>query len=209
MFCKPCLIVLAAAASVPFLAAAKPATTPSAAKVSARATETWKIDSVHSMALFRVQHLGAGMFWGRFDDVQGTVTTNGDQVGFDVVIDPATVSSGNDGLNNHLMSPDFFSAKEFPQMTFKSVKSEKTGTNMWTVTGDLTMRGVTKPVTAMIEMTGRADMGKGERVGFEATFTVDRAEFGMTYGVDKGAIGKDVRVIVGLEAVGKAPEGKI
>lgn len=209
MFCKPCLIVLAAAASIPFFAAARPTPISAVEPVSARAAETWKIDSVHSMALFRVQHLGAGMFWGRFDDVQGSITTNGDQVGFDVMIDPASVSSGNDGLNGHLMSPDFFSAKEFPQMTFKSGTSEKIGSNMWKVTGDLTMRGVTKPVTAMIEMTGRADMGKGERVGFEATFTVDRAEFGVTYGVDKGAIGKDVRVIVGLEAVGKAPEGKI
>jgi polyisoprenoid-binding protein YceI len=208
MFCKPCLIVLAAVASVPFFAATKPAAVSASAPVIAQAAETWKIDSVHSMALFRVQHLGAGMFWGRFDDVQGTITTNGDQLGFDVVIDPATVSSGNDGLNNHLMSPDFFSVKEFPKMTFKSGTSEKTGTSMWKVSGDLTMRGVTKPVTATIEMTGRADMGKGERVGFEATFTVDRGEFGMSYGVDKGAIGKDVRVIVGLEAVGKTAESK-
>lgn len=88
-------------------------------------------------------------------------------------------------------------------MTFKSTKATRGADGMWEVTGDLTMHGVTKPVTAKVEMTGRASM-RDERVGFEATFTVDRSQFGMDYGVGKG-IGKDVRVIVGLEATMAEP----
>ena len=163
------------------------------------ASETWSVDDIHSMALFRIQHMGAGMFWGRFDGVTGSITTSTDSVSFDITIDASSVSSGNDKLNGHLKSPDFFSVKEFPTMTFKSTKATRGADGIWEVAGNLTMHGATKPVTAKVEMTGRANMG-GERIGFEATFTVDRSQFGMTYGADKGAIGKDVRVIVGLEA---------
>ena len=166
---------------------------------SPAASESWTVDDIHSMAMFRIQHKGAGMFWGRFDGVTGSITTSADSVAFDITIDVASVSSGNDKLNGHLKSPDFFSVKEFPTMTFKSTKATRGADGMWEVAGDLTMHGVTKPVTAKVEMTGRANMGD-ERIGFEAAFTVDRSQFGMTYGADKGAIGKDVRVIVGLEA---------
>jgi len=155
------------------------------------------------MAMFRVQHLGAGMFWGRFDNVTGTISTTGataDTLAMNISIDTASVSSGNSKLDGHLKSPDFFSVKEFPAMTFKSTKAEKGADGMWLVTGDLTMRGMTKPITAKVECTGRAKMGKEERIGFEATFTVERSQFGVNYGVDKGAIGNNVGVIVGLEA---------
>jgi polyisoprenoid-binding protein YceI len=70
---------------------------------------------------------------------------------------------------------------------------------MWDVAGDLTMHGVTKPIAAKVEMVGMSDGRRGKVAGFEATFTVDRSEFGMSYGVEQGGIGKDVRVIVGLE----------
>ena len=162
------------------------------------------------MALFRVQHMGAGMFWGRFDGVTGTITTGEGSVAFDVTIDTGSVSSGNDKLNGHLKSPDFFSVKEFPTMTFKSTRAVRGADGMWDVTGDLTMHGVTKPVTAKVEQTGRMKGRGGEAIGFEAIFTVDRSQFGMNYGVEKGAIGKDVRVIVGLEAQASdgAPKSK-
>lgn len=201
MSLKTCLVTTVLFAPAMLLASLGDA---APAASAARASETWTVDDVHSMALFRVQHMGAGMFWGRFDGVSGTITTSGsDSLAFDITIDVASVSSGNDKLNGHLKSPDFFSVKEFPSMTFKSTKATRGADGMWDVTGDLTMHGVTKPVTAKVEMTGRASM-RDERVGFEATFTVDRSQFGMDYGVGKG-IGKDVRVIVGLEATMAEP----
>lgn len=210
MPCKFCIAALITIAPLTLLAANQPA--PSADKETKQAASdarTWKVDDVHSMALFRVQHMGAGMFWGRFDDVSGTVTTSGagpDSLAFDITIDPASVSSGNEKLNGHLKSPDFFSVKEFPTMKFKSTSASRGADGMWTVAGDLTMHGVTKPITAKVEMTGMSKGRGGDSAGFEATFTVDRSQFGMNYGVEKGAIGKDVRVIVGIEA--QASDGK-
>ena len=85
------------------------------------------------------------------------------------------------------------------QFTSKSAK-KAAGENMLQVAGDLSMHGVTKPVTAMVELTGVSDM-MGGRAGIEAIFTVKRSDFGMTYGVDKGAIGDEVRVLVNLEGI--------
>ena len=202
MFCKICVTTLALIAPLTLIAAAdKTTSTPASAPAGGAQSQTWTVDDVHSMALFRVQHMGAGMFWGRFDGVTGTIMTSGsDSIAFDITIDAGSVSSGNDKLNGHLKSPDFFSVKEFPSMTFKSSKAVRGADGMWDITGDLTMHGVTKPVTAKVEQTGRMKGRGGEAIGFEATFTVDRSQFGMNYGVEKGAIGKDVRVIVGLEA---------
>jgi len=84
-------------------------------------------------------------------------------------------------------------------MTFKSTAARKTGDRSYDVDGELTMLGVTKPITVRMEFCGMADMGRGPKAGFEAQFTVKRSEFGMKYGVEKGAIGDEVRVVVGLE----------
>lgn len=164
--------------------------------------QVFTIDDVHSVALFRVHHLGAGQFWGRFNDVSGNFAFEqgkAEGLRFDVTIKTESVDSGNADLDKHLRSPDFFSTKDFPAMTFKSTKATKTGEGTFDVAGELTMRGVTKPVTAKVEFCGMRDMGRGPKAGFEATFTVKRSEFGVNYGVEKGAIGDDVKVIVGLE----------
>jgi polyisoprenoid-binding protein YceI len=172
----------------------------------AKGPVTCSIDDVHSMAMFRVQHMGAGAFWGRFNDVDGSFTfTPGtaDGMKFDVAIKTESVDSGNDKLNQHLRSPDFFASKDFPSMTFKSTGVKMVDATHYAVSGDLTLHGVTKPITANVEFVGMADGGKGARAGFEATFTIKRSDFGMKYGVDKGAIGDEVRVVVGLEGTSK------
>ncbi len=202
MFCKPCLIAATAFGSISLFAAMAPAPQAAPTAATAATATTWTVDDVHSMAMFRVQHNQAGMFWGRFDAVAGTVTTSGagpDALAFDITIDVDSVSSGNDKLNAHLKSPDFFDAKTFPKMVFKSTKSSRGENGLWDVSGDLTIHGVTKPVTAKVEMVGSSKGKRGMAAGFEATFTVDRSQFGMSYGVEQGGIGKDVRVIVGLE----------
>lgn len=171
-------------------------------QVSTAAT-SWKIDDTHSMVLFRVQHFGAGMFWGRFDGVTGSISTSGNPMQtltMNVTIDTNSVSSANENLDGHLRSPDFFSVKEFPTMTFVSASAKKINGDMWEVTGDLTMHGVTKIITTNVEMTGQSESARGKKIGFETTFTIDRSQFGMTYGIEKNSIGKSVRIIVALEA---------
>ena len=188
-----------------------PAVAPTVAPTTAQTTQNksaadatvWKIDDTHSMGLFRVQHSGAGMFWGRFDGVTGIITTSGiptATLALDVSIDTNSVSSANKDLDGHLRSPDFFSVKEFPTMTFISTSSKKLPNNMWEVSGNLTMHGVTKSITTNVEMTGQAESPRGKKIGFEAVFTIDRSEFGMSYGVEKNAIGNSVRITVALEA---------
>jgi len=164
----------------------------------------YMIDGVHSKALFRVQHLGAGRFWGRFNDVSGTVLFDrGVEIRMDVAIRTESVDSGNKDLDKHLMSPDFFNAKEpaCATMMFKSSGCAMGDKGIYMVTGDLTIHGVTKQVTVPVEFTGAADMGQGARAGFETTFSIKRSEYGMNWGVEKGMLGDEVRITVALEGV--------
>jgi len=178
-------------------------TTPVATATATVPAMVWKIDDTHSMGLFRVQHFGAGMFWGRFDGVTGTITTSGtpiENISFNVTIDTNSISSANKDLDGHLRSPDFFSVKEFPEMNFKSTSAKKLEGNMWEVAGTITIHGITRPHVVQMELTGQSESARGKKIGFETIFTIDRSEFGMTYGIEKNAIGKNVRIIVALEA---------
>lgn len=198
----------AAALAVPSilvaLALAPRQATPAATPIPDKAAGTFKIDRVHSSCNFRVEHLAASMFWGRFDDVNGSITYTPGSTGsleFDIRIPVASVHGGDDKLDNHLRGPDFFNAKEFPEMTFKSTKATPAGGRMWKVEGDLTLLGVTKPITAMIEWIGFSEPRGKKLIGFEASFTITRSDFGMDYQVDQGGLGDEVSIIVGLEAV--------
>ncbi|MBL9141125.1 MAG: YceI family protein [Phycisphaerae bacterium] len=169
---------------------------------STNGAQVCKVDETHSLALFRVHHLGASQFWGRFNDVDGSFTfTPGTAEGmkFDIAIKTESVDTGADKLDQHLRSPDFFAAKDFPTMTFVSKSAKKTGENTYDLSGDLTIRGTTKPIVAKLEYTGTGEFGMGKKSGFEATFTIKRSEFGVSYMLDKGALGDDVRVVVCLE----------
>jgi len=189
------------------LAAAPQNASPRSGNAQAGTAATYAIDSVHSTALFRVQHLGAGQFWGRFNDIEGTFAyaESGDAMpSFDVTIKTESVDTNNGKLDNHLRTPDFFNAKEYPEMTFTSSRVQKAQGDLYKVTGDLTIRGVTKTITADIEWTGASDFGPqagGARCGFEASFTIDRGLFNVSYGLDNGALGREVKVIVALEGV--------
>ena len=173
---------------------------------SAQAAKTFDIDAVHSTAIFRVLHRGAGQFYGRFNDVTGTIDYAPDSktgLSFDISIDVNSVDTANDNLDGHLKSPDFFNALDFPAMTFRSMQAELVKPNVYRVTGELSMHGVTKTLTVDMERTGLASGRRGEMVGFETVFTVKRTEFGMAYGVESGSLGDDVRIIVALEAIAK------
>ncbi|MCG3131254.1 MAG: Protein YceI [Phycisphaerae bacterium] len=166
--------------------------------------ESFTIDAVHSKALFRVHHLGAGMFYGRFNDVTGTIVFDGASAAgpqFDVSIAAGSVDTGNDKLDGHLKSPDFFNVAEHPKLTFKSKSAKKVGDKTYEVSGDLTIHGVTKPLTAQVDWTGTAEGRGGKRCGFETVFTIKRSEFGMTYMIEGGGLGDEVRVIVSLEGM--------
>ncbi len=164
---------------------------------------TYEIDTAHSMILFRAKHNNVSYNYGRFNEFTGKITTDEfasmGMVEFEVK--SASVDTGNEKRDQHLRSSDFFSAKQFPVITFKSTKvSAKEGEeDVLEVTGDLELHGVKKSITVDVEITGRAKGKDGESlIGFESIFTIKRSEFGMTYGM--GPVSDDIRLIVSIEA---------
>jgi len=162
--------------------------------------EAFSVDPVHSTAIFKAHHLGAGMFYGRFNDVTGTIDVVNDLPVFDVSIDIDSVDTNSTKLDGHLKSPDFFNSVEFPAMTFKSKSAKKIGDEIYEVVGEITIHGVTKPLTVRMAKTGQVTNRRGEMVGYETEFTITRSEFGMVYGIEGGALSDEIKVIVALEA---------
>jgi polyisoprenoid-binding protein YceI len=161
---------------------------------------SFQVDSVHSTSIFRAHHFGAGMFYGRFNDVTGTIDIVEGLPEFAISVAIDSVDTNNEKLDGHLKSPDFFNSVEFPEMTFKSSSAKKIGDEKYEVVGEITLHGVTKPLTVVMEKTGQVTNRRGEMIGFETTFTLNRSEFGMTYGVESGALSDNIKVIVALEA---------
>jgi polyisoprenoid-binding protein YceI len=163
---------------------------------------TFTLDPVHCMANFRVQHMGAGMFWGRFNDVAGSMTTSEDGTAaptFDVAIAVDSVDTGTEKLDRTLMGPNFFDAKEFEVITFKSTSAEPLGDHKWNVSGDLAMLGTTKQIVAEVELTGVNGNPVMKKAGYEAIITIKRSDFGMDWGVKNGALADEVKLVVSVE----------
>lgn len=162
----------------------------------------YKLDPVHCMANFRIQHMRAGMFWGRFNMLTGTMSSSesGERAPeFDITVAVDSVDTGTEKLDRTLMGPNFFDAKEFDSITFKSTEAVPNGEKKWTVTGDLTLLGVTKTVTAEVELTGMNGNPVMKKIGYEAVLSIKRSEFGMDWGVKNGALGDEVKLIVAVE----------
>lgn len=172
---------------------------------SAGATETaqaFKLDPQHSYVVFRVMHLDIAWTYGSFRQVEGTFTLDpGNPAGssFEVAVKVESVDTHVDKRDQHIRSPDFFDAKQFPLMTFKSTKVEKTA-NGYQVTGDLTVHGVTKSISLPLVKTGEGDDPWGNhRAGFQGEFSIKRSDFGMTF-MPK-IVGEDVHITVSAEGV--------
>lgn len=161
----------------------------------------FKIDGVHSSAIFKVQHLGVSQSYGRFNKIEGSFLIDKDKPESSTItvsIPVDSVDSNNAGRDKHLKSPDFFSAKEFAVMTFVSKNVKKNADGSFEVAGEFTLRGQTKPLTVTVKDGGVGKgMQGGEIAGFETTFTFKRSEFGMNFMV--GPIGDEVTVSVALE----------
>ncbi len=169
-----------------------------------RAADTYKVDPVHSSAIFRIHHANIGYVWGRINDPSGTYALDDadpTKSTFNIELQVANIDTHNDKRDGHLKSPDFFNAKQYPTIAFKSTAVKKGATdNVLEVTGDLTLHGVTKSVTIPVELTGKGQFPPGtQRAGVEANFSIKRTDFAMDKMV--GMVGDDVRLVVALEAV--------
>lgn len=173
-------------------------------------TITWKLDPAHSRAEFKVKHMMISNVKGSFSALSGTLTEDtGDPTRSHVEasIDVSTISTGDEQRDTHLKSPDFFDHEQHPQMTFKSTKIEKKGSEEYAVTGDLTLHGVTKPVTFAVE--GPSAPGKdpwgNTRIGLSATAKINRKDFGLAWNaaLETGGIlvGEDVQITLDVQFV--------
>lgn len=167
----------------------------------AQAADSYKVDPVHSTVIFKIFHFNIAPFYGRFDAPEGSFVLDDDAAKstFEFTIPVDKVDTGNEKRDNHLKGPDFFNAKQFPTINFKS-KSVKKSDNGYEVTGDLTIHGVTKETTVNVDKTGQGKdpMGK-ERAGLAATFTIKRSDFDVSY-MPQG-LGEDVTLMVGIEGL--------
>lgn len=174
----------------------------------------YKIDPVHSVVGFKIDHLMVSKVWGRFNSFSGEIIYGQDVQESDwklsAVIDAKSVDTGNVMRDEHLRGKDFFNVAEFPEIRFKAVKmaelKEKDGLHYGKLLGALTLLGVTRPIILTGKVNGIGKGMKGEkRIGFEASASLNRQDFGMKWSqtLDGGglALGNQVEVFLQIEAV--------
>jgi polyisoprenoid-binding protein YceI len=170
--------------------------------------EKWEIDKAHSNIYFDIKHTYATVR-GMFDGFSGTLMLDPDDPAASSIEFTVNVDSINTNItkrDDHLKSDDFFAAAKFPVMTFKSSGVKRVSGNQYIITGDLTIKDVTKKIDVPFTYYGMKEnpMKKGQMVaGFEADFTINRLDYKVGTGqfADMGVVGRDVRIIVTLEVL--------
>jgi polyisoprenoid-binding protein YceI len=176
-----------------------------AAAPAATAAETFAVNKPHTFVAFSVERLGLTKVLGAFSKVDGEFSVDRDNPvasSASLTIDTSSIYTGFEARDKHLRSPDFFNVQEFPEMKFVSTKVERTGEKTAKVTGNLTLLGVTKPVTLDVTLNAIKEDARTKKnlAGFSARGTLKRTDFGMKYLA--GPISDDVTLIV--EVLGDA-----
>lgn len=184
------------------LAPAAPLESAGARATTLPAADTFAVDGVHSSILFRCGHLGVSYQWGRFNSFTGEFVLDEDPAKSHVSIEveAASVDTGNGGRDDHLRGPDYFDAKQFPKMTFRSTAVAKGEGDAYAITGDLELHGVKKSITFDVQKVGEGDFDKfGYRAGFTGSFTIDRFDFGIESSGE--TLGHDVEMTFSIEGI--------
>ena len=169
----------------------------------------WNIDTAHSQITFTVRHMVFAKVRGRFGKWAGTLQLDPQDLGrsrVEVTIDAASIDTSDATRDGHLKSPDFFDAARFPELKFTSRSVETRGPDKARITGDLTLHGVTREVALDAEVAGRGkDPWGNERIGFSATGSLDRTDFGLQWNqaLEAGGllVGTRVDIEIDLQAV--------
>jgi polyisoprenoid-binding protein YceI len=172
---------------------------------AAPAADAYQVDPAHSCVFFRVQHLGVGNTYGRFDDVAGSVVfdeQNPANSSLSIQVKSDSVDTNNAKRDQHLKGPDFFNAKEFPVISFQSKQVRLVKDRTYEVTGELSLHGITRTITVQVQRIGSAkDQWGNYRTGVETSFAIKRSDFDMKF--MPGGIGDDVWLLIGIEATHK------
>jgi polyisoprenoid-binding protein YceI len=174
---------------------------------TAVSTGTWTIDASHTEIGFSVRHL-VSKVRGKFETFEGTIVTQDDLTAstVNVTVDLNSINTGTTDRDNHLRSADFFEVETHPKMTFVSTGIVQKSDTDFVVSGDLTIKGVTKPVELATEFLGEGgDPWGGTRVGIEATAEISRKEFGIDFNIPleggKVMVGDKISIHINAEAV--------
>ncbi len=171
---------------------------------------TWAIDPAHSSAEFAVRHMMVTTVRGNISKITGTLdfdSANPNASAVEATLPAAEIFSGVEDRDNHLKSADFLDVENYPTITFKSTKIEVDGTDSGKITGDLTIRGITKAVTLDVEFLGQEKnpFDQTTRVGFNASTKINREDWGLTWNValESGGllVGKDIKITLDVQAI--------
>ncbi|MDT9600682.1 YceI family protein [Sphingosinicella rhizophila] len=206
---RPYLLPLACLVlAAPLVAQNAPGGPPGTADPARVAAGRYTVDTGHTQILWQVDHLGFSKYDGQFGGVTGTLdldpaNLSGARVA--VTIPASGLVTTVDGLTKHMLTPDFLDPAKYPTASFTSTKVEKTGAATARITGDLTLLGVTRPVTLDTRFVGAGpgmDKAKTLNIGFQATGTLKRSEFGMEFGVPMVSDEVDIRINAAFVRVG-------
>ncbi|PEN13289.1 polyisoprenoid-binding protein [Longibacter salinarum] len=171
-------------------------------------TVTYQIDPAHTTLGFRIRHMGIAFVEGEFDTFEGTISYNADSLAAtssNVTVQTTSIDTDVEKRDNHLRSADFFEVETYPEMTFTSTSVQPTAQNHFRLIGDLTIKGTTKEVVFDVESAGPIQTDNGQRVGFHATTTIDRRDFGIDWGSELPggipAVGNEVQLVLDVEAL--------
>ncbi len=171
---------------------------------------TWKIDPAHSSAEFKVKHMMITNVKGQFTGLSGVLSLDGNDITkskIEATIDAASVNTRNDDRDNHLKSADFFDVEKFPTLTFTSSAISRKGDEELSVAGDLTIHGVTRPVTFEVEGPSPAtkDPWGNTRLGLSAATKINRKDFGLTWNsaLEAGGVlvGDDITITLDVQTI--------
>jgi polyisoprenoid-binding protein YceI len=173
----------------------------------------WQIDPYHLQVEFAVKHFGMMTVRGHFADVTSTGSidpNHPEAASFDVNIDTASIKTNNEQRDSDLRSSNFLEIEKYPTITFKSTRIEAAGQDRYTMTGDLTIKGNTRPVTLAVLRYGEInDPRMGHRVAFSAEGEINRKDFGLTMNMlvdGRWVVGDDVKIAIELELVEQQQE---
>jgi len=167
------------------------------------AAEVYQIDPVHSSVIFRIKHLSISNVYGKFTDFQGTLKIdpeNPTNNSIDAYVSTQSIDTDTPKRDDHLRSPVFLNAESFPKVSVHSKSWKQIDTDLFEVSGDLTLHGITCPLTVKLELTGAGkDPWGGYRIGFDTSFSIKRKDFKMRK--MHNAVGNTVKITVGIEAI--------
>jgi polyisoprenoid-binding protein YceI len=170
----------------------------------------YEVDPAHTQVMFKVRHMGVSTVTGRFGRFAATFAWDPEDPGASWVtatIDAASIDTDNDRRDNHLRSADFFAADSYPTLTFRSTRVEAVEEGRLRVAGDLSIRGVTRPIVLDVLLEGATVGGEGRPItGWTAEATINRKDYGLTWNrlTEAGGwvVGEDVRIVLEVEARG-------